>query len=264
MINLRRLCLFVVLAVLPTIGVGATAAQGKSGDFSEPEFSAEAAALARAEDDAIAEEKARETDLDPLVIATGYVLNGKKEEAFQFFADYVRELPEEHKRAAIREAFLILEEAPEHLGDEFYSFAIDQQIITLSANGRLRWEFNTLLRKDRYEEAASILELLLDSPRPAAYCIDLTLAFAAERLQNKARVKALTEKLRAKFPNDPRVKLQWIDSLAPSEPEQALAELELLTESAPGFSERNQHQIRLIRGLALEALGEDERAKEAF
>lgn len=84
MINLRKFCLFVVLAVLPAIGVGATAAQGKSGDFSEPEFSAEAAALAQAEDDAIAEEKARETDLDPLVIATGYVLNGKKEEAFQF------------------------------------------------------------------------------------------------------------------------------------------------------------------------------------
>lgn len=209
----------------------------------------------------------KKSKFDPRVLATMYFYFDEDDEAFRIYSDYLRGVPEENQKEEFWAAVWFFGSARSELGEEFYSYALDRQAIKLPENKRFYVEIDALLLVNRREEAEPKLNLLLDASCAKEDREDLilvTLAFIARVSQDDEKVKALSDKLLAKFPDDPQVKLQWIDSLVPFEPKQALEELELLTESAPDFCEENQLQIRLIRGFAYEALGQDDRAKETF
>lgn len=268
MIDFRKLFALAVLAILPLMGTEmGTAQETKLDDLHFSVFGyrietdPEVNAYIEAGDYAKAEEKARELNLNNLAIALICAYQGKKDEAFNLLTKYFGGGIEAEKKNSARQRAMLLGSVSSDLAGEFYSYVIEHKLITLSKDEFLCWEIGGLIWKNRLEEAETKLNLLLDDP--SYLCIDLvpTTYFLRSRLLSgdfkkyQEKTKLLLEKLLAKYPDERFLKMQWITSLAPTDPQKALEELDLLQESLPSY-DRDHVRICIIRDAISESLDE--------
>jgi len=218
-----------------------------------------------------AEQLARERNLNPRIIAVLCAKNGKKEEAFRIFSDYIREAPEDRKKElAFQSINLLSHNISDEIGEELFYFFKENKVLGLSEGQVNCAEVTFLIRAGKFEEAEHKINLLLNSSYvDEENVIDAVILFViglrSHKGLNPETDRNLYEKLSKKFPDNLRAKLQWISSLTAIEPQKALAELDLINDRSPnahGFNlEELPIHIHLLRAKALKSLGERERAK---
>lgn len=229
----------------------------------------EVKALIEASNYLAAELLARERNLDPRIIAALSVKNGKQNEAFDIFADFIREAPENRKRELANQAVnFFLHNVSAEIGEEFSHFLQEGGVLILSDDQVTCAEVNFLIRAGRFEEAEHKVNLLLDSAYAEDSLINTVMLLVANldlhRDFNPERNAVLYEKLLRKFPDNFRVKLQWIGSLTMADPSRALVELDLVRSGHPSDYASRESSIRLLRGNAFSQLGEYDRAKSEY
>ena len=214
-----------------------------------------------------AERLAKERNLDPRVVATICARAGKKDEAFMLFSDFVREAPKAQQKELAFQSVNLLRNVAVNLGDEFFSHLTSNKVISLSDDQISCAESALLIRSGKIEEAENKVNLLLASSYAEDDLIDVAVLLVASLnadLRNLEKVRKLLEKLLEKFPDNLRIKLQWIDSLAAVEPQKALVELDNLKRTSPEFYVKQQPVIHLLRGKAFDKMGEVDRAKTEY
>ena len=271
--NLTKTCaqvafIAVVLSVLGFIGTVLCFASDSNHSYTlKIQSDSEVDSLIEAHDLVKAEGLAREKNLDPRVIAVICALAGKKDEAFTLFSDFIRGAPEAEKKELAFQSVNLLRNVAVNLGDEFFRHLISNRIISLSDDQISCAEVALLVRSGKIEEAENKMNLLLDSTYAENDLIDVAILLVAHlnmNLQNLNKVEKMLERLLKKFPNNLRVKLQWIGSLAAVKPPKALIELDNLKKNSPEFYEKYQPFIRSLRGHALDKMGEIDRAKTEY
>ncbi|MDO5553718.1 MAG: hypothetical protein Q4G68_08140 [Planctomycetia bacterium] len=263
----RLFYLFILFTLWPILDSGTGIGQEKNNEILKIESHPEVDAYMEAHDFASAEKKARELNLDPRVLGTICAYAGKKDEAYRIFLDFIGSVPDETQKEVAFQTVNLLRGASPDLADEFYSYLIDHKVITLSENQLCCEEITSLTRSNNLEEAEAKLNHLFDTSYREDDLISAAILLVARlstNAQNREKVKGLCEKLLARFPDNPQVKLQWISSLMPLDPQKALVELDVLKKNSPDFCEKHEQMIRFIRGNIFENLDEDERAKAEY
>ena len=223
-----------------------------------------------------AEQLAREKGIDARIIAILSLKNGKKDVAFTILSDFISEAPEDSKRELADQAVGMLRHSTSaELGDEFLNFLIDNEVLILNNYQMMVAEIPLLIRAGKLEEAEHKVNLLLDSPYTEYDLVDLVITFISVVNSNDIELNPerdirLYEMLLKKFPNNLRVKYQWISRLTAVAPAKSLVELDLLYANLQDFSDPFFREsdalpaIRYLRARAFENLGERDRAKSEY
>ena len=260
-----------VIFVLTVVVIGNGMCVADSGDdrfMLRVQPDAEIESLIESGDFSGAEQLARDRNLNPRIIAVLCAKNGKKEEAFEIFADFIREAPEDRKKElAFQSVNFLTHNISRELGEELFRFLTNDNALSLSADQMSCAEVTFLIRAGKLEEAEHKVNLLLDSSYTGNDLVSVVILLVMRMnmdLRNLGKVRVLLEKLLQKFPSNLNVKLQWIDSLATVDSPKALIELDNLKRDSLDFYAARQPMIHLIRGKALEKIGEIDRAKTEY
>lgn len=214
-----------------------------------------------------AEKIARESNLDRRVIATIMAHAGKKDEAFAMFCEVIKSTPETEKKALTFQCINLLNSVSPNMGKDFFDIIVKKDLSSLSQKQMQCAEVLLLAKSGNLEKAKDLFNQLLESDYkdPELIPTMMTLiAYLNNDIKNQQLINHYIEKVKSRFPDDLRLKLQSIDMLSMKNPAKALSDLEELQRNHPEFYSKMKNFILLIKGRCMEQLGETNRAKSIY